>query len=109
MAKANQSAEFEIEVGGEPYVWRLQRKPQWSSDPAQRRGMAIAVRHAAGRREAVLEFPPGPQPRFGAPQLKPGRIAPELVARAIASALAAGWEPSSRGKPVAIVVDADGG
>ena len=109
MARTKQSAEFEIEVGEDPYVWRLQCKPQWSSNPVERRGVAIAVRHKEGQREAVLEFPPGPQPRFGAPQLKATQIAPELVAKAIASAIAAGWEPMSRGKPVTIVVDATGG
>jgi hypothetical protein len=109
MARTNQSAEFEIEVGGEPYVWRLQRKPQWSSDPAARRGVGIAVRHKEGRREAVLEFPPGEQPRFGGPQLKAAQIAQEVVAKAIASAIAAGWEPLSRGKTVTFVVDATGG
>ncbi|WP_235524894.1 hypothetical protein [Caulobacter sp. Root1455] len=70
--------------------------------------MAIAVRHMEGQREAVVEFPPGPQPRYGAPQLKPSQIAPDLVARAIASAIAAGWDPLSRGKTVAIIVDATG-
>jgi hypothetical protein len=109
MARTKQNPEFEIEVGGEPYVWRLQRLPQWSSDTAAWRGMAIAVRHKEGQREAVLEFPPGQQPRFGAPQLKPSQIAPELVAKAIASAIVAGWEPLSRGKTVAIVVDETGG
>ena len=101
-------AEFGIEVGGEPYLWRLQRRPQWSSDPSERRGMGIAVRHKQGRREAVLEFPPPPQPRFGAAPLKHAQIAPELVAKAIASAIAAGWEPLSRGRTVTFVVDATG-
>ena len=64
-------------------------------------------KHGIGRE--VLEFPAGPQPRFGARQLQPAEIAPELVAKAIESAIAAGWEPLSRGKPVAIVVDATGG
>jgi len=109
MARTKQVPEFEIEVGGELYIWWLQRRPHWSSDPAERRGMGIAVRHKEGQREAVLEFPPGPQPRFGARQLQASQIAPELVANAIASAIAAGWEPLSRGKPVAIVVDAAGG
>ena len=109
MARTKQSDEFEIEVGGEPYVWRLQRQPQWSSDTAGWRGMAIAVRHKEGLREAVLEFPPGPQPRYGAPQLKASQIAPGLVAKAIVSAVVAGWEPLSRGKTVTIVVDAAGG
>lgn len=109
MARTKNSAEFEIEVGGEPYVWRLQRRPQWSNDPAERRGMGIAVRHKEGQREAVLQFPPGPKPRFSAPQLQPSQIAPELVAKAIASAIDAGWEPLSRGKTVTILVDETGG
>jgi hypothetical protein len=109
MARTKQSPEFEIEVDGEPYVWRLQRRPHWSSFPADRRGMAIAVRHREGQREAVLEFPPGPQPRYGAPQLQPSQIPPGLVAKAITSAVAAGWEPLSRGKTVAFVVDETGG
>lgn len=109
MARTKQNPEFEIEVGGEPYVWRLHRRPQWSSDAGKWRGMAIAVRHQDGKREAVVEFPPGPQPRFGAPQLQASQIARPLVARAIASAVAAGWEPLSRGKTVTIVVDEAGG
>lgn len=109
MARNKQGPEFEIDVDGEPYVWRLHRQPQWSSDSAEWRGMALAVRHQEGQREAVLEFPPGPQRKFGAPQLQPAQIAPELVAKAIASAIVAGWEPLSRGKTVAIVVDATGG
>lgn len=105
----NKQGEFEIEVDGEPFVWRLQRQPRWSSDSANWHGMALAVRHKEGQREAILEFPPGQQPRFGAPQLQASQIAPALVAKAIASAMAAGWEPHSRGKTVTIVVDATGG
>ncbi len=70
--------------------------------------MAIAARHKEGQREAVMEFPPSPEPRYGAPVLKASQIAPELVAKAIASAIEAGWDPLSRGKTVAIVVDATG-
>jgi hypothetical protein len=108
MARNNQNPEFEIKVDGEAYVWRIQRQPQWSSDTAGWRGMAIAVRHQEGQREAVVEFPPGRQPKYGAPQLQPSQIGSELVARAIASAIGAGWEPLSRGKTVTIVVDAEG-
>jgi hypothetical protein len=109
MAQTKRSPEVEIEVDGEPYVWRLQRQPQEAKTPAERRGMAIAVRHREGQREAVVEFPPAPVRRFGAQQLQASQIAPELVAKAIASAIAAGWEPLSRGKTVAIVVDETGG
>lgn len=109
MAKTKLNPEFEITVDGEAYFWRLQRRPQWSSDAAEWRGMAIAVRHQEGQREAVLEFPPGRPARFGEPQLQASHIAPQLVKTAIASAIAAGWEPLSRGKTVSIVVDATGG
>jgi hypothetical protein len=108
MARTKQSPEFEIEVGGEPYVWRLHRQPQWSSDTNAWRGMALAVRHQEGQREAVVEFPPERQRKFGNPLLQPAQIAPDLVAKAIASAVEAGWEPLSRGKTVTIEVDATG-
>lgn len=108
MAKTNQNPEFEIEVEGDTYVWRLHRRPQWSSVASERRGMAIAARHTEGQREAVVEFPPDKPPRFGAPLLQASQIPKALVAKAIASAIAAGWEPLSRGKTVAIVVDATG-
>ena len=109
MARTRLSPELTVEVGGETYVWRLQRGPQWSSDTNSFRGMALAVRHAEGQREVVLEFPAGLQPRFGAPQLQASHIAKTLVVRAITSAIAAGWEPLSRGKTVTIEVDAEGG
>ncbi|PZQ56340.1 MAG: hypothetical protein DI570_21155 [Phenylobacterium zucineum] len=108
MASTKQNPEFDIEVAGEPYVWRLQRKPRWSNKPHERAGMAIAVRHLEGQREAVVEFPPGQQPQFGGAQLKPEQVPPRLVANAIASAIAAGWDPHSRGRVVNIVVDENG-
>ncbi len=108
MARTKLSPEFDIVVGGDPYVWRLHRQPGWSSDAAALHGKAIAVRHKEGQREAVVEFPPEPQPRYGAPLLKASQIAPDLVAKAIGSAIAAGWDPLSRGKTVTIVVDTTG-
>jgi hypothetical protein len=108
MAKPKQGAEFDILVAGEPYVWRLQRQPQWSSDANEYRGMALALRHKEGQREAVVEFPAGHQPKYGAPLLKAAQIDPDRVARSISSAIDAGWEPLSRGKTVTIVVDETG-
>jgi hypothetical protein len=109
MARTKLNPEFEIEVDGELYVWWLQRAPQWSNDSLEWRGMAVGVRHKAGLREAVLEFPPGPRPRYGAPQLKPAQVPTKLVVSGIASAVLAGWEPLSRGKTVTVIVDAAGG
>jgi hypothetical protein len=109
MAKTTKlTVEFDIEVDGEPYFWRLHRLPQWSYDPSERQGKVLAVRHQAGQREALIEFPPGPKPKFSAPPLKPSQIPVRIVATAIASAIEAGWEPLSRGKPVVIYVDEEG-
>jgi hypothetical protein len=109
MSRLKNPTEFDITVAGEPYVWTLHRQPGWSGDDAKPHGMSILVRHAEGKREVMVEFPAGPKPRLGAPQLKASQIATELVARAIGSAVAAGWEPLSRGKTVTIIVDATGG
>ena len=109
MAQKKKAVEVEIEVDGAAYVWRVQRQPQWSTDAAGWRGMAIAVRHVEGQREAVVEFPPAPAPRKGTPLIQPGQIPSNVVAKAIASAIEAGWEPLSRGKTVQIAVDAAGG
>ena len=109
MPRIKQPTEFEIVVDGETYVWRFHRRPQWSGPAADWRGKVVAVRHRDGQREAMLEFPPGPPPRQGDAQPQLSMIAPELVVRAIASAILAGWDPQSRGKTVAIVVDEHGG
>ena len=109
MARTKLAEEFDIVVDQEPYVWRLQRRPAWSKDPSARRGVAVAVRHLEGQREAVIEFPPGPQPKVGAPRFKVSQVDVRLVARAIASAIAAGWDPHSRGRTVEIAVDETGG
>ncbi len=108
MARSKNSSEFEIDVDGETYVWSLHRLPLWSTDAAEWRGKAIAVRHKEGKREVIVEFPPEPPPRFGAPLLKASQIPKTLVAKAITSAIAAGWSPMSRGKIVTIVVDETG-
>jgi len=109
MAKTKLNPELEITVDGEAYLWRIHAQPKWSRDPASRHGMAIAVRHLEGQREAIVEFPLGPAPRFGMALLRAQHINLDLVKTAIASAIAAGWEPLSRGKTVNIMVDETGG
>ncbi len=109
MAQKSRKPEVEITVDGQVYVWRVQRQPVWSTDAAGWRGMALAVRHLEGQREAVLEFPPAPPPRRGTPLIQPSQGPAQVVVRGIESAIAAGWDPLSRGKTVPIVVDESGG
>ncbi|MDI1295761.1 MAG: hypothetical protein PSY12_07725 [bacterium] len=88
------------------YEWELRREPQWS-DADGWKGMTVALLQEDTQRGAVLEFPP---PKRLLKGLQRGRlqINDAMIARGVRAALAAGWEPSSRGKPVVFVVDADG-
>lgn len=95
-----------VEVDGLHYDWELRREPQWSDFDGWR-GMTIALQQKDTKRGAVLEFPP---PKRLLKGLQRGRlqVSDAIVSRGIRAALAAGWEPESRGKPMVFTVDADG-
>ena len=95
-----------VDVDGVPYEWELRREPQWG-DYDGWQGMTVALRQKDAKREAVLEFPP---PKRLLKGLQRGRlqINDAMIARGIRAALSAGWEPTSRGKPVVFEVDAEG-
>ena len=95
-----------VEVDGVPFEWELRREPQWSESEGWI-GMAIALLQKDAQRGAVLEFPP---PKRLLKGLQRGRlqINDAMIARGIRAALSAGWEPTSRGKPVVFEVDAEG-
>jgi hypothetical protein len=95
-----------VHVDGLNYEWELQREPQWS-DADGWRGMTISLLQEDTQRGALLEFPPPKRLMKG---MQRGRlqINDAIVARGVRAALLAGWEPSSRGKPMVFVVDADG-
>jgi hypothetical protein len=95
-----------VTVDGSLYEWELRREPQWGESDGWK-GMAVALRQKDTQREALIEFPP---PKRLLKGLQRGRlqISDAVVSRGIRAALAAGWEPESRGKPVVFMVDADG-
>lgn len=95
-----------INVDGLQYEWELQREPQWS-DIDGWKGMAVSLLQKDTQRGALLEFPPPKRLMKG---LQRGRlqINDAIIARGIRAALVAGWEPTSRGRPMVFVVDADG-
>jgi hypothetical protein len=101
-----QSLTGTVDVDGFKYEWELQREPQWS-DADGWRGMTISLLQEDTQRGALLEFPPPKRLMKG---MQRGRlqINDAIVARGIRAALQAGWEPTSRGKPMVFVVDADG-
>jgi hypothetical protein len=95
-----------VEVDGHQYDWELRSEPQWAESEGWK-GMTVALVRKQAQREALLEFPP---PKRLLKGLQRGRlqISNATVARGVAAALLAGWEPASRGKPMVFMVDADG-
>lgn len=95
-----------VQVDGVLYDWHLQREPHLSDD-AGWRGMTISLMQQDARREALVEFPPPKRLLKGLPR---GRLQLDeaTIARCVRAALAAGWEPTTRGKPVAFMVDSEG-
>lgn len=71
--------------------------------------MTIALRLRDAQRVAILEFPMPPARRSKLqPQLRRPQVNPRIVENGIRAALAAGWDPISRGKPVSFEVDSNG-
>lgn len=95
-----------VQVEGTIYDWRLQREPHLSDDEGWR-GMTISLLERDARREALVEFPPPKRLMKGLP---PGRLQLDdaTISRCVRAALAAGWDPTTRGKPVIFMVDANG-
>lgn len=89
-----------IEIEGRAYDWDLRREPQWCTVDGWQ-GMLVGVRDATeDGREALLHFPraKGPAQRARGPRHRP-QVHRQELEQAIKGALAAGWEPSARGKP----------
>lgn len=105
MSKSH-STSGSVLVDGTTYDWRLQREPHQSDDEGWK-GMTIALLERDAKREAWVEFPAPKRLMQGLPR---GRLQLDdaTMARCVRAALAAGWEPTSRGKPVVFTVDAQG-
>ncbi|MEG3086986.1 hypothetical protein [Sphingomonas sp. PB4P5] len=95
-----------VDVDGLKYDWQLQREPQLSDDDGWK-GMTICLLQRDTQREALVEFPAPKRLLKGLPR---GRLQIDdaTVSRSVRAALAAGWEPMSRGKPMVFTVDAEG-
>ena len=95
-----------LDVDGQRYEWELRSEPQWI-EPEGWKGTTISLNQKNTQRGALLEFPPPKRLMRGLP---PGRlqVSDAILARGIRAALEAGWEPSSRGKPMVFMVDAEG-
>lgn len=95
-----------VDVDGVTYDWQLEREPQWS-DAEGWKGMTVSLLERDCRRAALLEFPAPKKLLKGLPR---GRLQIDdpTICRGVRAALLAGWEPTSRGKPMVFTVDAEG-
>ena len=97
-----------ISVDGLEYNWAVQRVPQWCTVDGWR-GMTIALGLRDAKREAILEFPmPSDRRSRLQPQLRRPQINKRILENGVRPALSAGWDPTSRGRPVICAVDANG-
>ena len=95
-----------IQVEDDVYVWELRRQPRPVAG-GKWEGLTVTLRHQDFKREAIIQFPPPLRPN-GRPDVEKQRVSIDAVRNAVASAIDAGWEPTSRGKAMVFDVDAEG-
>ena len=104
MGNAKRTREGIISCDGVSFEWRLHREPQWCSADGWR-GLVIVFRGVDGFREAFVEWPMPKSGSHSAPYRQRPKIDRRLLERGLRSALAADWDPLSRGRPITILVD----
>jgi len=101
MPRAKRSIQSAVKINGFSLIWSLHREQQWFTADGWK-GVAFHVRVAEGvRRELFLEFPPVITKNIDAMRDAPPRlpVSAAMVEAGIREAIAAGWDPDSRGKP----------
>jgi hypothetical protein len=101
MPRAKRTIQNEVTINGIPLIWRLHREEQGSAEDGWI-GISIHVRVAKGaRRELFMEYPPVTTQKVGWVRTQPARptLTGTKVVGHIREAMAAGWDPDSRGKP----------
>ena len=101
MPRAKRSIESALIIEGFRLSWHLHREQQWCTADGWK-GVAIHVKVSEGvRRELFLEYPAVKTQKIGFTRTDFVRqnISPAKVEAHILQAIAAGWDPASRGKP----------
>ena len=107
MPRPKRSLESEVTIEGVKLVWRLHREQQWCTADGWK-GVSIQVRAKNGaHRELILEYPVVRTQKDGWSRvdLIQPRISTAKVEDHIRGAMAAGWDPNSRGKAFAFQVN----
>ena len=98
--RRKRSASGVIALDGANFAWSLLSEPQWSPE-----GGLIGLRFSiqlegGGHRELILEYPfPDKRTGNGSPQLpQRPKFTIDAIESSITRAMAAGWDPQSRGR-----------
>jgi hypothetical protein len=106
MPRPKRSIQAAITIDGFALIWRLHREQQWCTADNWK-GVSIHVKVAEGAyRELYLEYPAIGTQKNGWTRIdlvQPPISALKVQAH-IRQAMAAGWDPASRGKPFAYQV-----
>jgi hypothetical protein len=95
-----------VVVDGETYDWEIRRQPQPKNDGTWS-GIAITLKLQGYQREAIVQFPMPMHPS-GRPEMEKQRIDIDAVVNSVTAVIEAGWNPTSRGRPMVFDVDANG-
>lgn len=87
-------------VDGLALAWELLSEPQWSNSGDGYIGLRVGVRLVdAATRELIIEYPyPRDRRGFNKPVPQRPQISQPMVELSVREAIAAGWDPHSRGK-----------
>lgn len=87
-------------LNGVGLTWELISEPQWSNSGGGYKGLCVSVKVTdAVRRELLIEYPYPTDTKghkLPVPQRPP--LSQSIVEASILQAIAAGWDPESRGK-----------
>ena len=94
-----------VTVDGVKFQWWIHRRPAWCTGEGWK-GLAIAVQPVEfPARKLLLEFRPELDTRISSQKRPRPSVSERRLTDSIRAALAAGWEPSSRGKAFVYEVD----
>lgn len=98
-------ASAEIMVSGTKYHWSVERYPRYTSEGYF--GVRVHVQAEHGSRLLVLDFPFEERDHRTMPHHQRPRPSARELFNHIVSAISAGWEPPSRGRPFVFAVRKD--
>jgi hypothetical protein len=106
MDMGTRQAISELTVDGTKYRWSIERYPRYTSEGYF--GLRVHVQAATGSgRILVLDFPFEERDHRSMPHHQRPKPSVRKLSTHIASAISAGWEPNSRGRPFVYAVTRD--